>query len=150
MFTGLLLLAFINSSCLYSQCPQQLQASLTPKCHQYYSHNGGICNTSLPGDAWIFVDRRQQIEHEKKMRTVRIKRDYLGSLNIPNPVVLQQNRCFRIIQDMYCHHYFPRCDVTSNITLPQAICRYGNGERLVYVGVISFEIPQSLSRRLCT
>lgn len=123
--------------CLSSQCVQQPQASPTPKCHRYYNHTSGICNSSVPVDAWIFVDRNQQIEHEKRMRTVRIKRDYFGSIRMPNPAVLQKNKCFRIIQDMYCHRYFPRCDVTSNITQPQAICRFVGVEKL---GVTSLNI----------
>ncbi|XP_031564423.1 muscle, skeletal receptor tyrosine protein kinase-like isoform X2 [Actinia tenebrosa] len=97
-------------------------ANTTSMCHRFYNHSMSLCNRSIAPDTPLYANMAEQIIREYKLKSIRIKPEYFRN-SLPNPATLLRKRCFQIIQDMYCHYYFPRCDTSSGNPQPQAICR---------------------------
>ena len=57
----------------------------------------------------------------RSLATFRIQSNYLRSPMFP--VISLSTRCLKLINDLYCHFFFPQCDFSVSEVLPQPLCK---------------------------
>ena len=64
---------------------------------------------------------QEQKKRENSLSTFRIQSQYFRGPMFP--VISLSDHCHKLINDMYCHFFFPRCDFSSSKARPQPLCK---------------------------
>ena len=93
-------------------------------CHTYIYHRNGFCRSSLgTRDHLVFASPDDQRRWENNLVTFTLV-GRLEDRNFP-PIssVWLPSKCLKLINDIFCHVYFPRCDLSSSQPQPQPVCK---------------------------
>ena len=120
-------------SCSVSPGDRRKRSTLNEQgiCRPYgrIFQNGGYCKSVLNNLPVYGKDLKELYVNERKLRLYQVAKDFLlktreNSTNKPS-VMLDSSfevrkSCLKAVDDIYCHHYFKRCYLSSG---PQILCR---------------------------
>ncbi|XP_032238802.2 uncharacterized protein LOC5513355 [Nematostella vectensis] len=119
----------ITVGCFY---PIESNANLngrreTRTCMRYVRGEDGICKNTVPPETLVYsAGRDEQLERETTLMTVTFRGPPVNNSNsrfIQRTVEIMNSYCFQLIRDIYCQHYFPLCDHTTDPPQRRGICK---------------------------